>query len=71
MRNTNYDSQLPGHQTDLYVLARELISEVDDLTNLRKHCISENEPLLDGFMTGLIRCVITQYHVVYLIVPCI
>lgn len=55
-RNTNCDLQLPGNRTDLYVLARELISEVDDLTNLRKHCIGDVSPL-DDIINILIKCV--------------
>lgn len=64
-KNINCDLQLPGKQTDLYVLAHQLISEVEDLTNLRKHCTGD-VPHLNDFMKYLIKCVTAQYHVVYL-----
>lgn len=53
------------------MLARELTSEVDDLTNLRKHCISGDVSHLDDFMKDLIKYVIAQCHVVYLMIICI
>lgn len=52
------------------MLARELTSEVDDLTNLRKHCTSGNVSHLDDFMNDLIKYVIAQCHVVYLMIIC-
>lgn len=67
-KNTNCNFQLTGNRTDLYVLAHELTSEVDDLTNLRKHCISGDVSHLDDLMNDLIKYVIAQCQLVNLMI---
>lgn len=55
-----YDAQLHESQIDIYMLAVELITETDDLMNIRKHHVGEHASDLNTTLECLMRYVTSR-----------